>query len=150
MTGSGGDWTERQIHFIGIGGAGMSGLALATLALGSRVTGSDRDRSSYFERLERAGASLSVGHDRVNLPEGAEVVGDRSGRDGDQRRLECGRPGRGRGRRERRQFPQARPIGRRGLQPGDGPSRQLERDGFPQGGFRRVRLRLSEGSSPGR
>jgi UDP-N-acetylmuramate--alanine ligase len=74
VTGSGGDWIERQIHFIGIGGAGMSGLALATLALGSRVTGSDRDRSSYFERLERAGASLSVGHDRVNVPEGAEVV----------------------------------------------------------------------------
>jgi UDP-N-acetylmuramate--alanine ligase len=74
VTGSGGDWSERRIHFVGVGGAGMSGLALATVALGGRVTGSDRDRSSYFERLERAGASLSVGHDLDNLPEGAEVV----------------------------------------------------------------------------
>lgn len=74
MTGSPDDWARRTLHFIGVGGAGMSGLALAALELGARVTGSDRDRSSYFDRLEGAGIGVVVGHDRVNLPEGAEVV----------------------------------------------------------------------------
>ena len=55
MNGTGPAWPDRKLHFIGVGGAGMSGLALAALELGAGVTGSDRDRSSYFERLERAG-----------------------------------------------------------------------------------------------
>ena len=41
------DWSSRQLHFVGIGGAGMSGLALIAKALGARVTGSDRAGSSY-------------------------------------------------------------------------------------------------------
>ena len=41
----------RRLHFIGIGGAGMSGLALVWRALGAEVTGSDRAESSYVERL---------------------------------------------------------------------------------------------------
>ncbi|MFZ9668483.1 MAG: UDP-N-acetylmuramate--L-alanine ligase [Solirubrobacterales bacterium] len=67
-------WTDRKIHFVGAGGAGMSGLALAVLELGASVTGSDRDRSSYLERLEGAGIEVTVGHDAANVPEGAEVV----------------------------------------------------------------------------
>ena len=74
MNGTGPAWPDRKLHFIGVGGAGMSGLALAALELGAGVTGSDRDRSSYFERLERAGVELAVDHDRSNLPEGVEVV----------------------------------------------------------------------------
>ena len=74
MSGPGRAWAGRKLHFIGVGGAGMSGLALAALELGALVTGSDRDRSSYFERLERAGVGVSVGHDRTRLPDGAEVV----------------------------------------------------------------------------
>jgi UDP-N-acetylmuramate--alanine ligase len=68
------DWSGRRLHFIGIGGAGMSGLALVCARLGASVTGSDRSDSSYMERLREAGLEPSVGHDSANLPEGAEVV----------------------------------------------------------------------------
>jgi len=68
------DWSGRRLHFIGIGGAGMSGLALVCARLGATVTGSDRSDSSYMERLRVAGVEPVVGHDAANLPEGAEVV----------------------------------------------------------------------------
>jgi UDP-N-acetylmuramate--alanine ligase len=68
------DWAARRLHFIGIGGAGMSGLALVCAELGATVTGSDRADSSYMERLRAAGLEPTVGHDAANLPEGAEVV----------------------------------------------------------------------------
>ena len=64
----------RRLHFIGIGGAGMSGLALVTRALGADVSGSDRAESSYVERLRGAGIEPAIGHDAANLPDGAEVV----------------------------------------------------------------------------
>jgi UDP-N-acetylmuramate--alanine ligase len=67
-------FSGRQLHFIGIGGAGMSGLALVCAQLGATVTGSDRADSSYMERLRRAGLEPAVGHEAGNLPEGAEVV----------------------------------------------------------------------------
>jgi UDP-N-acetylmuramate--alanine ligase len=68
------DWSGRRLHFIGIGGAGMSGLALVCARLGATVTGSDRADSSYMERLRKAGLEPVVGHNAANLPEGAEVV----------------------------------------------------------------------------
>jgi UDP-N-acetylmuramate--alanine ligase len=68
------DWAGRRLHFIGIGGAGMSGLALVGAELGATVTGSDRADSSYVERLREAGIEPAIGHDAANLPEGAEVV----------------------------------------------------------------------------
>ncbi len=68
------DWSSRRLHFIGIGGAGMSGLALVCADLGAEVSGSDRSDSSYMERLRVAGLDPIVGHDAANLPEGAEVV----------------------------------------------------------------------------
>ncbi|MGN6257414.1 MAG: UDP-N-acetylmuramate--L-alanine ligase [Solirubrobacterales bacterium] len=74
MTGDLARWKGRRLHFIGIGGAGMSGLALVCARLGATVTGSDRSDSSYMERLREAGLEPVVGHDAANLPEGAEVV----------------------------------------------------------------------------
>jgi UDP-N-acetylmuramate--alanine ligase len=68
------DWSGRQLHFIGIGGAGMSGLALVCARLGAIVTGSDRADSSYMERLRAAGLEPAIGHDAANLPAAAEVV----------------------------------------------------------------------------
>jgi len=68
------DLASRRLHFIGIGGAGMSGLALVCAELGASVTGSDQADSSYMERLRAAGVEPLVGHDAANLPEGAEVV----------------------------------------------------------------------------
>jgi UDP-N-acetylmuramate--alanine ligase len=67
-------WGTRRLHFIGIGGAGMSGLALVCHELGAAVSGSDRADSSYMERLRAAGLEPAVGHDAANLPEDPEVV----------------------------------------------------------------------------
>ncbi|HEX6228582.1 MAG TPA: Mur ligase domain-containing protein [Solirubrobacterales bacterium] len=67
-------WGSRRFHFIGIGGAGMSGLALVCRGLGAKVGGSDRAESSYMERLRSAGIEVAVGHDASNLPAEAEVV----------------------------------------------------------------------------
>src|SRR3954452_14339336 len=64
----------RRLHFIGIGGAGMSGLALVASALGAEVSGSDRSDSSYVERLRAAGIEPAIGHDAANLLDGADVV----------------------------------------------------------------------------
>jgi UDP-N-acetylmuramate--alanine ligase len=64
----------RRLHFVGIGGAGMSGLALVARELGASVTGSDQAESSYCARLREAGIEPVIGHDAANLPEGAEVV----------------------------------------------------------------------------
>ncbi len=72
--GGGTTFEGRRLHFVGIGGAGMSGLALVCARLGATVTGSDRAESSYMERLRAAGLEPAVGHDAANLPEGAEVV----------------------------------------------------------------------------
>ena len=69
-----GPWAGRKLHFVGIGGAGMSGLALVARALGADVTGSDRADSSYCERLREHGVEPVIGHAAENVPEGAEVV----------------------------------------------------------------------------
>jgi len=67
-------WAGRKLHFIGIGGAGMSGLAFVARALGAEVSGSDQADSSYCRRLRAAGIEVALGHDRSNLPADAEVV----------------------------------------------------------------------------
>ncbi len=67
-------WTRRRLHFVGIGGAGMSGLALVCDELGAAVSGSDRADSSYMERLREAGLEPAIGHAAANLPADAEVV----------------------------------------------------------------------------
>jgi len=63
----------QQIHFVGIGGVGMSGIAEVLLNMGYRVTGSDTRRGEAVERLERLGAKVFVGHQPSHL-EGAHVV----------------------------------------------------------------------------
>jgi UDP-N-acetylmuramate--alanine ligase len=64
----------RRLWFVGIGGAGMSALALVAKAWGAEVGGSDRARSSYVERLEAAGIPVAIGHEAANVPDGAEVI----------------------------------------------------------------------------
>ncbi len=63
----------QQIHFVGIGGSGMSGIAEILLNLGYRVTGSDVKRTDVVERLEQLGAKVFIGHEAGHL-EGAHVV----------------------------------------------------------------------------
>ncbi len=59
--------TIKDIHFVGIGGIGMSGLAEILLTMGCRVTGSDLRRSPLTERLRRRGARISFGHKADNV-----------------------------------------------------------------------------------
>jgi len=66
-------WSGRRLHFIGLGGAGMSGLALIARALGATVTGSDRADSPYLARVRDAGIDARIGHDAANVPAGGEV-----------------------------------------------------------------------------
>jgi UDP-N-acetylmuramate--alanine ligase len=68
-------WTGRRLHFVGMGGAGMSGLALVAHALGATVSGSDRSADSpYAGPLRELGIVPAVGHDAANVPEDAELV----------------------------------------------------------------------------
>ena len=62
------------IHFVGIGGIGMSGIAELLLNLGYRVSGSDLRRSETTERLASLGATIRVGHAAENVPADGHVV----------------------------------------------------------------------------
>jgi UDP-N-acetylmuramate--alanine ligase len=63
----------RRIHFIGIGGIGMSGIAELLVNLGYGVSGSDEKRSAITERLAGLGVSIGCGHDAAQV-RGADVV----------------------------------------------------------------------------
>lgn len=57
----------KRIHFIGIGGAGMSGIAEVLLNLGYQVSGSDLQQSKVTERLQQFGAKIYIGHKAENI-----------------------------------------------------------------------------------
>ena len=63
----------KHIHFVGIGGSGMSGIAEVLLSLGYKVTGSDLSTSSVVKRLEELGAQVWEGHSASNI-QNADVV----------------------------------------------------------------------------
>jgi UDP-N-acetylmuramate--alanine ligase len=63
----------QHIHFVGVGGSGMSGIAEIMSNLGYRVTGSDQRRNDAIERLERLGAKIFIGHEASHV-EGAHVI----------------------------------------------------------------------------
>ncbi len=63
----------HRIHFVGIGGSGMSGIAEVFLNLGYDVTGSDIQLSATTERLQRQGANIYAGHEASHV-QGADVV----------------------------------------------------------------------------
>ncbi|PQA84707.1 UDP-N-acetylmuramate--L-alanine ligase [Limnohabitans sp. TS-CS-82] len=63
----------RHIHFVGIGGAGMSGIAEVLLNLGYAVSGSDLSDSAALKRLQSLGIQTHVGHDAKNIV-GADAV----------------------------------------------------------------------------
>jgi len=64
----------RKVHFVGIGGIGMSGIAEVLLNLGYRVTGSDLAESETTHRLQRLGAEVFLDHRAENLKEADVVV----------------------------------------------------------------------------
>ena len=61
------------VHFIGIGGIGMSGIAEIMIRIGYTVQGSDAKASANTERLEKLGAKIFIGHDGAHV-EGASAV----------------------------------------------------------------------------
>ncbi len=64
----------QHVHFVGIGGSGMSGIAEVLLNLGYRVSGSDLKRSPVTERLAARGARIAEGHAAENVGEAHVVV----------------------------------------------------------------------------
>jgi UDP-N-acetylmuramate--alanine ligase len=63
----------KRIHFVGIGGAGMSGIAEVLINLGYQVSGSDLATSAATERLVALGAQVAIGHDAAHVA-GADAV----------------------------------------------------------------------------
>src|SRR5579863_9937935 len=63
----------RRLHFVGVGGAGMSGIAEVLVNLGYQVSGSDAKASAVTERLKALGVAVAVGHD-ARLVGQADVV----------------------------------------------------------------------------
>ena len=74
---------ERRYHFVGIGGAGMSGLASVLLAGGAAVSGSDLREGPEIRTLREAGVSIELGHDshHVDRPLDGVIVSSAIGRD---------------------------------------------------------------------
>lgn len=66
-------WLGKRIHFIGIAGAGMSGLARIALSHGLSISGSDSKDSSVVLALRTLGAQVHIGHDGAHL-EGVDIV----------------------------------------------------------------------------
>jgi len=66
--------TNIKIHFVGIGGIGMSGIAEILLSMGYKVTGSDLSQSATTEKLEALGAKIFLGHDEKNITDQNVIV----------------------------------------------------------------------------
>ncbi|MFP5296462.1 MAG: UDP-N-acetylmuramate--L-alanine ligase [Alphaproteobacteria bacterium] len=62
------------VHFVGIGGIGMSGIAEIMLKIGYAVQGSDAKASANTERLEKLGAKIFIGHDAAHVGESVSAV----------------------------------------------------------------------------
>ena len=63
----------KHVHFVGIGGSGMSGIAEVLLNLGYQVSGSDLSDGPVTQRLRRLGATVGIGHDAAHM-QGADAV----------------------------------------------------------------------------
>src|SRR3989338_7289694 len=64
----------KKIHFIGIGGIGVSALAKLFLLSGGRVCGSDISESPIASELKKSGADVFLGHSSANLKDDADLV----------------------------------------------------------------------------
>ncbi len=65
---------RTRVHFVGIGGIGMSGIAEVLLTLGHSVSGSDLHESDATRRLRELGATVEIGHDREHGGNEIDVV----------------------------------------------------------------------------
>lgn len=64
----------KQVHFIGVGGVGMSGIARVAHDQGMQVSGSDIKKSRYTKQLREAGITVFIGQKAENIPEGNPVI----------------------------------------------------------------------------
>src|SRR5210317_1158138 len=64
----------RRVHFVGIGGAGMSGIAEVMHNLGYQVSGADLRENAVTRRLRDMGVTVSIGHDAANVADCDVVV----------------------------------------------------------------------------
>ncbi len=67
-------FTGRKVHFVGIGGCGMSGLAQMLLNFGAKVSGTDRSASPVTAKLSEIGATVLYEQTAGSIPEGTETV----------------------------------------------------------------------------
>lgn len=67
-------WYERRVHFIGIGGSGMSGLAAMLLQRGAILTGTDQQETPLTKSLAERGATIALESDTLDLPDDIELV----------------------------------------------------------------------------
>jgi UDP-N-acetylmuramate--alanine ligase len=74
VTGPRTPFTGKRVHFVGIGGSGMSGLAHMLLNFGAVVTGTDRTPSAATRRLSEIGAAVSYEERTESVPAGTEIV----------------------------------------------------------------------------
>ena len=81
----------RRVHFIGIGGIGMSGIAELLANLGFVVSGSDERRSKVTDRLETLGIRIAAGHDTANVGDADVVVVSSAVRSSNPEVVEAGR-----------------------------------------------------------
>ena len=79
----------QHVHFVGIGGIGMSGIAEVLINLGFRVSGSDLKPSSVTDRLQRMGVEISEGHRAENVGQPHVVVRSTAVRDDNPEILEA-------------------------------------------------------------
>jgi len=79
----------KKIHMVGIGGAGMSGIAEVLLTLGYEVSGSDLVKGPVAQRLETLGATIYAGHARENVCDAQVVVRSTAVRDDNPELLEA-------------------------------------------------------------
>ena len=63
----------KSIHFVGIGGAGMIGIARVLLKKGYKISGSDISDSIELRKLKKDGAKVFIGHDKENI-RGANLI----------------------------------------------------------------------------
>ena len=64
----------KKLHFVGIGGIGMSGIAEILIDQGFQITGSDKAESENTERMKSLGAKVLIGHDARNVDSDVDVL----------------------------------------------------------------------------
>src|SRR6185503_8418812 len=81
----------RHVHFVGIGGIGMSGIVVLLANLGYVVSGSDEKRSPVTDRLAAMGIRIALGHDAANVGDADVVVISSAVRPANPEVVEAGR-----------------------------------------------------------